>query len=57
MSKRSRLRGPFDTVAIWVTEPLPYLLITVKVFHLEKLSLSAMQNLFVNTLTTDDKYS
>ena len=33
------------TVSISTTAPLPYLLITVKVIHLGKASLSEMQNL------------
>ena len=39
--------------------PLPYLLITVKVIELEKVSFSDMQilRLFIETLTVNDKYS
>ena len=38
-------------------EPLPYLLITVKVSELEKVSVRYMRNLTtVNTLTAADKY-
>ena len=33
-----------DTVAIWMTAPLQYLLITVKVVALEKVSFSDVQN-------------
>ena len=42
-----------------MTDPLKYLLITVKVIELEKVSLSDMQNpkTGFNTLTADDKYS
>ena len=42
-----------------MTDPLQYLLITVKVIELEKVSLSDMQNpkTGFNTLTADDKYS
>ena len=34
--------GP-NTVTLWMTAPLPYLLITVKVIVLEKVSFSALQ--------------
>ena len=36
--------GP-NTVAFWTAAPSPYLLITVKVIELEKVSFSAMQSL------------
>ena len=50
MSKNSRLGGPFDkqsphTLPFWAKKPLPYLLITVTVIDLDKVSISAMQNL------------
>ena len=47
------------TVEICTTLPLPYLLIPVNIIQLEKVYVSAMQNLrlFVNTLTDDDKCS
>ena len=42
-----------------MTTPLPYLLMTVKVIELKKVSLSDMQNIrtVYNTLAADDKYS
>ena len=48
-----------NTVAFWTTAPLPYLLITVKVIELEKVSLVRCKilRLFVNTLTAYDNYS
>ena len=41
-----------------MTAPFQYLLITVKVIRLEKISFSDTQNpkLFVNTLTVDEKH-
>ena len=46
------------TVAISTAAPLPYLLITVKVITLEKVSFSDIQNpkTVFNTLTADDTY-
>ena len=46
------------TVAISMVEPLKYLLITLKVVALEKVSFSDTQNpkVFVNTLTVNDKH-
>ena len=53
MSKKPCFRGPSDRqqgkwvetpLAIWKTAPLKYLLITVKVFALEKVSLGDTQN-------------
>ena len=45
-------------VAIWTTEPLPYLLITLEVIKLEKslLVIYKILRLFLNTLTADDKH-
>ena len=44
-----------NTVAILIAEPLQYLLITVKVAALEKLSFTDTQNpKSVNTLTVND---
>ena len=45
------------TLAIRITAPLPYLLITMKVVALENVSLviHKVLRLFVNTLTVDDK--
>ena len=51
--------GP-NTVAIWTTAPLPYLLITVNMIQLKKKSLFVLckiLRLFVNTFTSDDNYS
>ena len=47
-----------NTVAISMAEPLQYLLITVKVVSLKKVSFSETQilRLFVNTLTVNDKH-
>ena len=47
-----------NTLAMWSTAPLPYLLMTVDVNTLEK-SLLVMYKIlrpFVNTLTADDKH-
>ena len=47
-----------NTSGIWIRAPLQYLLITVKVVPLEKVSLLAIHKilrLFVNTLTVDEK--
>ena len=46
-----------NTVTIWTTAPLQYLLITVKIVALEKVSLVIRKilRLFVNTLTADEK--
>ena len=48
----------WDTVGIWTTAPLPYLLITVKVIPLEKVLLVIYRIVgdFVNALTADDKH-
>ena len=47
-----------NTIAILTTEPLQYLLITLKVVSLEKVPFSNIQivRLFFNTFTADDKY-
>ena len=46
-----------NTVAIWTTAPLQYLLLIVKVVALERspLVMHEILRLFVNTLTADDK--
>ena len=46
-----------NTVAIWTTAPLPYLLITKKVIALEKVLsvIYEIVRLFLNTLIVDDK--
>ena len=43
-SKSNMVNGP-KYVEIWMTAPLPYLLINVKAIDLEKVSLCEMQNL------------
>ena len=43
LRQKTRPMGP-NTVAIWITPPLQYLLITVKVVALEKVSFSDTQN-------------
>ena len=43
--RQARLLTSRNTFAFWRTAPLPYLLNTVKVIELEKVSFSAMQNL------------
>ena len=53
MAKSLRLRGPLtrnmvipaNTIAIWMTAPLPFLLINMQETELEKVSLSDMKNL------------
>ena len=46
-----------NTVGIWTTAPLQYLLITVKVITLKKTVFSDIKNpKTVNTLTADDKH-
>ena len=47
-----------NTLAMWSTAPLPYLLMTVDVNTLEKslLVMYKILRLFVNTLTADDKH-
>ena len=67
MSKKSQFRGSSDkwhgkraeTLEIWTTTTLPYVLIPVKEFQLEKVSLTNCKILgqFFNPLTADDKYS
>ena len=47
-----------NTSGIWIRAPLQYLLITLKVVALEKVSLFVIHKilrLFVNTLTVDEK--
>ena len=47
-----------NTSGIWIRAPLQYLLITVKVVPLEKVSLLVIHKIlrcFVNTLTVDEK--
>ena len=39
------MKNGANIIAFWTTPPLPYLLVTVKVIELEKISFSAMQNL------------
>ena len=43
-SKSNMVNGP-KYVEIWMTAPLPYLLINVKAIDLDKVSLCEMQNL------------
>ena len=48
-----------NTSGIWIRAPLQYLLITVMVVALEKVSLLVIHKilrLFVNTLTVDEKH-
>ena len=46
-----------NTSGIWIRAPLQYLLITLKVVALEKVSLLVIHKIlrFVNTLTVDEK--
>ena len=51
-------RHCWNTVETWRLAPLTYLMITLKVIEIGKVSLRDMKNLrlFVNIVTTDDKY-
>ena len=44
-SKSKMVNVPKDCWNLWTTGPLPYLLIIVKATHLQKFSLSDIQNL------------
>ena len=57
LRQTTRQIGP-NTSGIWIRAPLQYLLITVKVVALEKVSLLMIHKilrLFANTLTVDEK--
>ena len=41
----TNMETPRNTAEIWMTEPLPYLLIPLKEIQVEKVSLGDMQNL------------
>ena len=57
MSRKLCFRRPFERQEICTTAALPYLMITVKVTEIDKVSIGDMQNLrTVNILTADDKY-